>query len=206
MNFYVIFPLLLAQVYSHGYLKEPISRTSLHLRPEFDAPPPYYWDNSAIWCGNVNQDLALSGCGRCGDVLGETHFQQGGEYDKGIIVANYTAGSIIEVTANFQAAHYGSFQVELCPQEEETDFCFQLLNIVDGSEQIRIDNRICVPHDNSQNVDVIAHVLLPAGVRCNRCTLRWTYRTSYPGWEGYDICFNPHPAQVFRNCADIGIY
>lgn len=43
-----------------------------------------YWDNSAIWCGNVNQDLALSGCGRCGDVLGETHFQQGGEYDKGM--------------------------------------------------------------------------------------------------------------------------
>jgi hypothetical protein len=30
--------------------------------------------------------------------------------------------------------------------------------------------------------NVTARAQLPAGVRCSRCTLRWTYRTSYPAW------------------------
>ncbi|OXA41370.1 hypothetical protein Fcan01_23871 [Folsomia candida] len=129
----------------------------IHSRPlKF---PFSYWDNYAIWCGNVNQDLSLSTCGR------------------GIIVANYTAGSIIDVIGNFQPAHYGSFQVELCHQEEETDFCFQLLNIVEGSEDIRMTTEFVsrkIIHRKSMSY------------RRFCCQLA----------SGYNICFNPNPAQV----------
>jgi hypothetical protein len=85
-----------------------------------------------VWCGNVQQDVNFSTCGRCGkkilhnisqvrhqldsfalrflisgDSPGESSANQGGIYDKAVIVKNYTAGSIIEVTANFGAAHWG---------------------------------------------------------------------------------------------------
>jgi hypothetical protein len=59
---------------------------------------------------------------------------------------------------------------------------------VGGSEPVRVDNRICIPCDNCQNEPknvVIAKVQLPQGVTCKRCTLRWTYRTSYPTGGGY---------------------
>ncbi|OXA36956.1 uncharacterized protein LOC110862773 [Folsomia candida] len=194
-----------AQVRGHGYMKEPISRTSIHQRPEFGTEMPYWWDHQGVWCGNVNQDMQLSTCGRCGDVLGETTANQGGIYDKGVIVANYSSGSIIEVTAHFGAPHFGSFEIDICPYEEETDICFYKLPIVGGTETVRIDNRICVPHWE-EGTEVTAQVQLPAGVTCNRCTLRWTYRTSYPGPADWDDCLNRDPVQVFRNCADIAIY
>ncbi|OXA49389.1 uncharacterized protein LOC110854634 [Folsomia candida] len=193
-----------AQVQSHGYLKDPVARTSIQTRPEFGTDQPYWWDNSGVWCGNVPQDLTYSTCGRCGDVLGETTANQGGIYDKGVIVRNYTAGSIIDVVGNFQAPHHGSFEVELCPNQQETDNCFTKLPIVGGSEAVRTDDRICVPYDNV-NTDVTARVQLPAGVTCSRCTLRWTYRTSYPGPADWDSCFTREAAQTFRNCADISI-
>jgi len=173
------FALAIGSVEPHGYLKEPIARTSIQLRPEFNTQQPYWWDNQGVWCGNVAQDQSYSTCGRCGDNPGETHANQGGQYDKGVIVASYTAGSIIDVTANFQAPHHGVFTVELCPQVTESNTCFQLLNVVSATEQVN-NNRVCVPYDNV-NKDITARVQLPAGVRCTRCTLRWTYRTNYPG-------------------------
>jgi len=188
----------------HGYLKEPIARTSIQLRPEFGTSQPYWWDNQGVWCNNVQQDVAISNCGRCGETAGNRDASQNGMYDKKVIAANFTAGSIVAITANFQAPHNGYFDIELCPQDTETDSCFQRLTIVSGTESIS-NNRICVPYDNV-NKDITARVQLPAGVRCNRCTIRWNYRTAYQGhFSPYDPCFNPNPAQTFRNCADVRI-
>jgi len=190
----------------HGYLKSPIARSSIQLRPDFPTSGPYYWDHQAVWCGNVQQDLSYSTCGRCGDVRGEITFNQGGYYDKGIIVASYTSGSIIEVVSEFGASHYGQFHYELCPSTVETDNCFQLLTIVGGSEQVMPNNRMCTPYDNSQTRPITTRLQLPAGVRCTRCTLRWTYRTFYPGSSDWNVCgLDQRPAQTFRNCADISI-
>ncbi|OXA43054.1 hypothetical protein Fcan01_22124 [Folsomia candida] len=193
------------RVESHGYMKDPIARTSIQLRPEFGTNQPYWWDNTGVWCGNVNQDMQYSSCGRCGDAPGESTANQGGIYDKGVIVRNYTSGSIIEVVGNFDAPHYGSYEVELCPNQQETDNCFYKLPIVGGSEEVRIDDRMCVPHFVG-TVEVTARVQLPAGVTCNRCTIRWTYRTSYPGPADWESCLNREPAQTFRNCADVAIH
>lgn len=55
---------------------------------------PFWWNDTGVWCGNIQQDLQYSQCGRCGDTLGETFANQGGRYDKAIISGTYTAGSV----------------------------------------------------------------------------------------------------------------
>ncbi|OXA36957.1 hypothetical protein Fcan01_28290 [Folsomia candida] len=177
-----------SQVRGHGYMMEPIARTSIQLRPEFGTEMPYWWDNQGVWCGNVNQDMQVSTWGGVGMFSEKRRLTR-----------------IIEVTTHFGAPHFGSFEIEICPYEQETDICFYKIPIVGGTETVRIDNRICVPHDQG-GTEVTAQVQLPAGVTCRRCTLRWTYRTSYPGPADWDNCLNRDPVQVFRNCADIAIY
>ncbi len=79
---------------AHVFLSEPIARTSIQLRPEFGASQPFWWDNFGVWCSNVQQNTAFSTCGRCGEGAGNRDASQGGQFDKGIIVATYTAGSV----------------------------------------------------------------------------------------------------------------
>jgi len=194
-------------VQPHGWLKEPVARTSIQLRPEFNTQQPYWWDHQGVWCGNVQQaDATAPSCGRCGDAAGETTANQGGMYDKGVIVATYSAGQIIDVVTEFGAPHSGQFHFELCPQVQETDNCFQRLTIVGGSETVE-NNKMCVNREGEHQITT--RVQLPAGVRCTRCTLRWTYRTHYPGQpydpDWYPCKLNTYPAQTFRNCADIRI-
>ncbi|XP_035715836.1 uncharacterized protein LOC118438985 isoform X2 [Folsomia candida] len=100
------------------------------------------------------------------------------------------------------------FQMELCAQEQETNNCFNLLPVVSASQPLRGEYQVCIPFDNPAppNDIVTVRLQLPAGVRCSRCTLRWTYRTSYPnGAPDWNNCYTAAPAQTFRNCADISI-
>lgn len=129
----------------------------------------------------------------------------------------------IDVVVRMTANHRGHFEFDLCTSETESNTCFQRLNIVSGSEPIRNGNRIC-SGALYQNTDIRARLQLPAGFRCNRCTLRWTYRTSYPPGKfdlnicythndvlhtlfdsAPDSCFQPNNTQGFRNCADVRI-
>ena len=103
------------------------------------------------------------------------------------------------------ASHYGYIEFELCISETETENCFQKLQVLSSNEEVRGGTRVCSPHGNEQERLITARVQLPPLVRCERCTVRWTYRTSYPGRPDWDICDNPYPAQVFRNCADVKI-
>lgn len=128
----------------------------------------------------------------------------------------------IRLEAQIDAAHQGFFTIELCPQQTETNTCFQRLPVLASNNQVR-DGTACVTMASQV---IWAEVQLPAGVRCNRCTLRWTYRTAYPPGKSrtsdfsffyvtssiffFDFiapntCFNPNPSQTFRNCADIRI-
>jgi len=198
----IVFVVGLATVEPHGYVRIPLSRTSIFREPSWGAQQPFWWDDTGVMCGNIQQNLQYSQCGRCGDAPGNAHAQQGGRYDKGIVTGTYTAGQIIDVTVEFTANHRGHFEFDLCPQVTETNTCFQRLNIVGGDREIRSGNMMCSGSDH-QNGPVRARVQLPAGVRCTRCTLRWTYRTSYP--PNPDACWNPNAAQTFRNCIDIRI-
>jgi len=189
----------------HGLVISPLARHAYFRDQSYPQNVPMYWDSQGVWCGNAPQDPTYSTCGRCGDQSGSNDHDLGGNFGNNYVGTNWTAGAIVDVVAEFQAAHYGSFQIELCAQETETNDCFNLLPIVGGSEEVRDGNRICVPYDNGGTNIVTAQVRLPAGVRCNRCTIRWTYRTSYPGWSPYDQCYNPNPTQTFRNCANVRI-
>jgi len=200
----VVFLAGVAFVEPHGFLETPLARTSVHRLPNWGgAQQPFWWDDTGVWCGNQQQNQQFSTCGRCGDAPGQSHAARGGRYDKGIITGTYNAGQQIDVNVRMTANHRGHFQFDLCTIDNgETDGCFQRLNIVSGSMPIRSGNMICSGGDH-QNVDIRARLQLPAGFRCTRCTLRWTYRTSYP--PAPDACFQPNNTQTFRNCADIRI-
>jgi len=200
----IVFLACLAFVEPHGFVFNPMARTSVHRLPNWGgAQQPFWWDDTGVWCGNANQDQNFSTCGRCGDAPGNTHANRGGRYDKGIITGTYTAGAQIDVTVRMTANHRGNFIFELCNLNDgESNTCFQRLNMVSGSQPIRNGNMMCLNTDQ-QNIDMIARLQLPAGFRCTRCTLRWTYRTSYP--PAPDACFQPNNTQTFRNCVDIRI-
>lgn len=86
----------LALVESHFYMREPLARTSIQtqLNRFPNAQQPFWWDHTGVWCGNAQQNLQYSTCGRCGDSAGNTFANQGGRYDKNVITATYTAGQV----------------------------------------------------------------------------------------------------------------
>lgn len=57
---------------------------------------PFWWNDTGVMCGDEVQDMNYSRCGRCGDAFGQTHANQHGTYDKGIVTATYTAGQVSE--------------------------------------------------------------------------------------------------------------
>jgi hypothetical protein len=194
----------LALVEPHGSMRTPLARTAVQTLPNHGgAQQPFWWDLHGVWCGNQQQNVNVTNCGRCGDAPGNSHAARGGRYDKAIITGTYTAGQQIDVVVDMNANHRGQMWWELCTiNDGENDSCFQRLNIVRGDREVRGGNVMCSGFDH-QNGLVGARIQLPANFRCTRCTLRWTYRTSYP--PAPDACFNPNPAQTFRNCVDIRI-
>lgn len=90
----IILTSLLAMVEPHGYVKSPLSRTSIFRESKWNTQMPYWWDDTGVWCGNIEQNLHYSQCGRCGDAAGGSTANQGGIYDKGVITGTYTAGQV----------------------------------------------------------------------------------------------------------------
>ncbi len=84
----------LSAVEPHGYVRQPLARTSIFRNPSFGAQMPFWWNDTGVMCGDEVQDMNYSRCGRCGDAFGQTHANQGGTYDKGIITGTYTAGQV----------------------------------------------------------------------------------------------------------------
>jgi len=210
----ILLVLSVGQVQSHGLILDPMARNWIWNNPAFPDQPPM-WNAQGVWCGPpegmgfpdtwyLPQGPSMSTCGRCGDDIGQAvprDHEMGGKYGRGHIAKTYTAGSTIDVTIRMGAPHGGYFYFELCPTGIETDNCFQSLQIVGGSSQIQ-PHGMCVIENENPGLDYVARVKLPDNVRCTRCTLRWTYRTSY---YQPDPCYNPNEAQTFRNCADIAI-
>jgi len=210
----LLLALCVAFVQPHGYVKDPMARNYIFNDPQYPDQPPM-WNSGGVWCGPpegmgfpdtyfVPQDPSVSNCGRCGDdpdqAVPRDH-DLGGKYGRGYIAKSYAIGSTMNITMNIYAPHGGYFYFELCPSGIETDDCFQPLPIIGGNGVVK-PHGMCVIGNENPGLDYIATVKLPEGVRCTRCTLRWTYRT---GYYSADPCFNPEPAQTFRNCGDIAI-
>jgi len=181
----------------HGRFMKPPNRSSIWRVPEFASQnPPANYDDNQLYCGALHQLEPVGGpCGVCGDRYTDPTPRDneiGGKWDRGIITGFYSAGQVIDVEVDLNAAHLGYMEWRMCanPQNGETQECFNqnLLQRADGQ-------------GSKLNVDkgpgwYRTQLRLPAGVTCNRCVIQWNYRAGN----------NPTPAQeTFRGCSDVRI-
>ena len=85
----VAFLAALSFVEPHGYMKDPLARTSIHRRPEEPYRPPYEYNDSGIECSSPPN--SHGSCMRCGT---SAEMNRGGAYDKNEITGIYTSGSV----------------------------------------------------------------------------------------------------------------
>ncbi|KAK7868205.1 hypothetical protein R5R35_000611 [Gryllus longicercus] len=147
-------------------------------------------------------------CGLCGDNFQAPQprpHEMGGKFGTGTIVASYVSGSVIRVTATLTTNHKGGFTFELCPLagpgQAETEECFARypLELATGGTYYTLPN--------NERGDFAVDLLLPTGVRCSNCVLRWTYVAANTWGNCGDgtSAAGCGPQETFKNCADISI-
>nr|XP_045607023.1 uncharacterized protein LOC123763746 [Procambarus clarkii] len=179
-------------VESHGRLMEPVSRSSAW-RKGFDTPINY--DDNALFCGGVGvQYVENDGqCGVCGDNWADPQprdNEAGGTYGTGLIVANYTMGQYFvfkcEAGFTFDTVALNARPDTAAPNNEET------MEVGPDTDPEWHYNTVRLPED----------------VLCTQCVLQWHYHTG----NSWGDCGNGTEAlgcgnqEIFRGCADIGIY
>lgn len=114
-------------------------------------------------------------CGLCGDNFldGQPRANEiGGNIGgAGVITRSYAAGNAITVGVKITTNHLGHFEFHLCNLDNygsESEECFESnrLRFPDGSDELHIG-------DKAGEFDVT--VILPDGLTCSHCVLRWTY-------------------------------
>lgn len=116
-------------------------------------------------------------CGLCGDdyraPVPRQH-ENGGFYGRGVITEKYKTGSFVPISVYITANHFGYFLFDICNlsvEKTESDQCFfrNKLRISNGSDRYRLPNGLTGWFNTT--------VVLPQGLTCNHCVLRWTYIT-----------------------------
>jgi len=198
---------IVLSVNGHGRFMKPVGRSSIWRVPEFShlSPPRNEMDNE-ILCGYRPQPTNPGDdCGVCGDPFSSPAPRDneiGGRWYRGIIVANYTAGQVIDVEIELTAAHLGFMEWRLCSNTAtENQACFNsnLLQLANGSGSM-------LPVTNGSGW-YRTQVRLPSGLRCNHCIIQWNYRAgnswgNCPNGSGQTGC---GPQETFRGCADVRI-
>ncbi|XP_076802032.1 uncharacterized protein LOC143446325 [Clavelina lepadiformis] len=211
----IFFGFLLAEsVRSHGTLMEPPNRSYMwRVKDEDPAIIPYKdiveenWNDNQLYCGGFQHQQNLGGkCGLCGDPYdGVRDNEAGGKYGKGIIVRQYSQGSMLEVSVKLTAHHLGFFEFRLCPWNNPTvpgthDCLNQyLLPLLNGSTQY-------FPPKKGEWV-YNYQLQLPREVTCDQCILQWKYHAGNT-WacdETGKCCLGCGPQEKFYGCADIAI-
>lgn len=128
----------------------------------------------------------------------------GGKYGgSGVIVASYEDAYTVNVGVQITANHLGYIYFELCNLDEfhvESEECFKKyrLKFADGNDKYHIGTTLGW---------IDATVVLPKGLSCEHCVLRWTY---YCG-NNWGFCedgtgaLGCGPQENFVSCADISI-
>ena len=180
------------------------------------------WNDMANNCGGTGQQKLADGkCGPCGDAYNDSQPRKhefGGLYGKGITVAKYTAGTMIELTVQLTAHHKGYFEFGLCPQSDsiapnvldeqlsadELSECLSLnkLLLEDGGTRWTVPD----PSNNNNNNWFKIRVQLP-DIVCLSCVLQWKYHggNSWGCDEENDCGVGKGIQEEFYNCADIAI-
>lgn len=128
----------------------------------------------------------------------------GGTYGgTGVIVHTYDGVNTTVIGFDITANHLGYVSFNVCNLDEfkkESDECFAkyTLKFTDGTDKYHIGT-------TKGMIDVTA--VLPPGLSCEHCVLRWTYTAG----NNWGICENGTgaagcgPQETFRSCADIRI-
>ncbi|XP_061399708.1 uncharacterized protein LOC133335447 [Musca vetustissima] len=204
--FLVILATLVDYSWGHGMMLNPPGRSS---RWRFDSTAPINYNDNANYCGGFGVHYYTNGgkCGLCGDNYADPvprDNELGGKYGgSGVIVKSfvdtYTAVIGFKITAN----HMGHITYHLCNLDEfgkESEECFAKypLKFADGSDKFYIGQTLG---------DIETTVVLPPGLSCKHCVLRWTY-TAGNNWgtcedgTGAIGCGNQ---ETFKSCADVSI-
>ncbi|KAM7360666.1 uncharacterized protein ACRADG_006794 [Cochliomyia hominivorax] len=196
---------LLGLVCGNGMLIKPPGRSS---RWRFDKSAPVNIDDDAARCGEftVQWHQNEGKCGLCGDNYKDTPpraNEMGGKYGgSDVIVATYENVFSVNFGAYITHNHSGYISYDLCSVDKshkESEECFakNRLKFADGSDKYKIKKEGFVD----------ATVILPKGLSCDHCVLRWTYTAG----NGWGICDDGHgaegcgPQETTKACADIKI-
>ncbi|XP_051166596.1 uncharacterized protein LOC127284918 [Leptopilina boulardi] len=196
---------LISEIYGHGKLMQPVNRASAWRRG-FETPVCY--DDDQNYCGSVGvQHGWFHGkCGICGDSFGESRprpNENTGIFGQGIIVERYREGQIIDVISDFTNTHRGFFRFSLCPlrhsRELETEECFIPLKFANGADRYEMG-------DNPPGI-YKSQVILPRGITCRNCVLRWEYiaGNNWGTCEDGNEATGCGPQETFKTCSDISI-
>ncbi|KAK0181807.1 hypothetical protein PV327_000004 [Microctonus hyperodae] len=197
----------ISEIFGHGMLIEPVNRGSAW-KKGFKTPINY--DDDGNYCGGHTAHFIVNKgkCGVCGDnysVKQPRANENGGVYGTGTIVQTYIEGQQLQAIVQLTTNHWGTFDFALCPLENmndmETEECFAKhpIKLADGERKYTIKS--------GRNGIFKINLILPKGVSCNHCSLRWNYRVA----NSWGICEDGHEAmgcgaqETFRTCSDIRI-
>jgi hypothetical protein len=194
----------LEEASGHGMMLEPPNRGSLW---RFDWQQPANYNDNEFFCGGVVVQYGQNGgnCGVCGDNWASPvprNNENTGKFGNGVVARTYAAGTAVTTSITLTANHLGTFTYSLCilsdPSKPETEECFVDLKLSDGSSAYNVKSDDYIISNNIQ---------LPAGVTCERCVLRWHYKSG----NSWGMCndgtqkMGCGAQETFRSCADISI-
>lgn len=200
-------------VAAHGYLASPAARNVQHNSDWC----PQCLNAGGPWTVYAKGHPARYGV--CGDPWkGPRDHEAGGRHaTPPRLAATYAAGQTFVARVRLTANHLGRWSLRLCPVPDGaspaaeraavTQKCFDkhLLKRADGKGPYTP-----VPGGAS---DFAVKYRLPAGLRCRRCVVQWTYETGNscnpPGipnpQRGMESCATSTNGEAFWNCADVRI-
>ncbi|CAF1573925.1 unnamed protein product [Adineta steineri] len=201
-------------VSGHGYLLEPVARSTAWLVDQSFRPCCTYSNHMEMFCGGITHQWSTHGgkCGICGEPYDKANklFEKGGAMYTGKIVKTYTQGQQIDVTVVLTANHKGYFEFRLCnldsnPNSEATQDCLDrgLLKMA-GTDSTKWRD---VDKYGSETIKI--RVQLPSNVACRHCVFQWKYTTGN-NW-GTDPATGQSGSgmgienETFMGCSDISI-
>ncbi|CAF2122164.1 unnamed protein product [Rotaria magnacalcarata] len=213
-NIFIVFAFYLSSINGHGYLFDPVARSSAWLIDPSFKECCAYSSHMEMFCGGVGQQWITNGgkCGICGEPYDRAIklFEKGGAKYTGKIVKTYNQGEQIDVQVKLSANHQGYFEFRLCnvdntPDSDATQECLDryLLTIVNTDSTKYRD----VTKHGSDTITV--RVQLPPDVSCHHCVFQWKYTTGN-NW-GRDSATNKsgpglgRENETFMGCSDITI-
>ncbi|CAF0837106.1 unnamed protein product [Adineta steineri] len=210
----IVFFYCITSAYGHGYLLEPVARSSAWLvDPSFKQCCTWPQHNE-MFCGGIGHQWNINDgkCSICGEAYDKPVklFEKGGTMYKGTIVQKYTQGQQIEVKVVLSANHKGYFEFRLCnldasPLADATQECLDhnLLKIADTDSTKFSD----VGKYGSTTINI--RVQLPPNVACQHCVFQWKY-TAGNNWGTDPITGQSggglgRENETFMGCSDIAI-